>query len=543
MKRLLVGIFFCCAISVFGQMQIKNSSQNILVTLTNAGSLGIGLTNPQYKLHVQDDIATTRNVLVGYQNGSTAGVFITRNTEYGIPAVQSVTSTFGVGSLGINPGGGNVGIGISNPTAQLHTTSTVRFAGVGVGNTNTRLLSLDSQGNVAYRELATLPVSGDNLGNHIATQNIQLGAFWLSRSTNADGIAISAANNVGIGTDAPENKLHVGNGYLRVKGYAEMSSNGSGWGLFAGNAYLDDGVAPSWLQTFKYAGTHVTIGAIGFAVNYPAWNYAGIVRSPGVGSTKDETFTPVSVLTVTPSNYVGIGTTEPSRMLEVSRIITCGDVTGRYGEIGFGQSHLASWPNRYSEWTQNLEFVTYDTWRYKEDGAGGVINLGGVAGCDAATPTKGSMSVLIADPGTKDATIVPTAVIVAYKTGVGILKAPDAAYALDVNGNIRGNSFSPSDVRFKENIHTIGQALSLVENLRGVTFDWRQKEFPKQNFDQGEQIGLIAQEVQSILPQVVAQDEEGYLAVNYAKLVPILVEAIKEMNQEIKELRTLVNNK
>ncbi|MBN2355374.1 hypothetical protein JXO59_04635 [candidate division KSB1 bacterium] len=50
-------------------------------------------------------------------------------------------------------------------------------------------------------------------------------------------------------------------------------------------------------------------------------------------------------------------------------------------------------------------------------------------------------------------------------------------------------------------------------------------------------MGLIAQEVQKVLPQVVLADEDGYLAVNYATLVPVLIEAMKEMKQEIELLK------
>src|SRR5690606_21200128 len=74
----------------------------------------------------------------------------------------------------------------------------------------------------------------------------------------------------------------------------------------------------------------------------------------------------------------------------------------------------------------------------------------------------------------------------------------------------------------------IESALSKVQQLRGVTYSWRTEEFPENNFSKGTQIGLIAQEVETVFPELVITDESGYKAVEYANLVAVLIEAIKE---------------
>lgn len=125
--------------------------------------------------------------------------------------------------------------------------------------------------------------------------------------------------------------------------------------------------------------------------------------------------------------------------------------------------------------------------------------------------------------------------------GVGIgLTAP--AYPLDVQGDInargsvRSNGFAlSSDSRFKTNVQTFDNALGAVLNLRGVTFDWNQKAWPGRGFPGGPQVGFIAQEVESVLPQLVSTDANGYKAVEYANVVPITVEAIKAQQKEIDE--------
>jgi hypothetical protein len=70
-----------------------------------------------------------------------------------------------------------------------------------------------------------------------------------------------------------------------------------------------------------------------------------------------------------------------------------------------------------------------------------------------------------------------------------------------------------------------------------VSFNWRKEEFPEMNFGDGRQIGFIAQEVEEVLPEVVHTDSEGYKSVEYSKVVSVLVEAIKEQQKEIDELK------
>jgi hypothetical protein len=85
-----------------------------------------------------------------------------------------------------------------------------------------------------------------------------------------------------------------------------------------------------------------------------------------------------------------------------------------------------------------------------------------------------------------------------------------------------------SDARLKENVETLNSAVETVLQLRGVSF--LRNDRPE--------IGLIAQEVEKVLPQVVQEDPAGYKTIAYANMVGLLVEAIKEQNKTIKELTT-----
>lgn len=92
-----------------------------------------------------------------------------------------------------------------------------------------------------------------------------------------------------------------------------------------------------------------------------------------------------------------------------------------------------------------------------------------------------------------------------------------------------------SDIRFKKNISSIEGALSKINQLRGVTYNWKDN-----TKDTAQQIGFIAQEVEKVFPQLVKTDEKGMKSVAYSNMVPVLLEAIKEQQKQIEELKKMV---
>jgi len=110
-------------------------------------------------------------------------------------------------------------------------------------------------------------------------------------------------------------------------------------------------------------------------------------------------------------------------------------------------------------------------------------------------------------------------------------------YNLSVNGSVGAASFSTgSDARLKKNIHALTNAVSTVTRLRGVSYDWRQEDFPDRVLDNRRHLGFIAQEVEEILPDVVSKSPDGFRAVAYTEVIPLLTEAIKEQQAHIKSL-------
>jgi len=112
---------------------------------------------------------------------------------------------------------------------------------------------------------------------------------------------------------------------------------------------------------------------------------------------------------------------------------------------------------------------------------------------------------------------------------------------LSVAGTVYSNGTAlSSDARYKRNVSTVTAPLDTIVGLRGVTFDWDRDAWPAKAFPEGRQIGFIAQEVEKVLPEVVHTDENGYKSVEYANVVPVLVEAVKTLKDDNDDLRAQV---
>ncbi len=101
-------------------------------------------------------------------------------------------------------------------------------------------------------------------------------------------------------------------------------------------------------------------------------------------------------------------------------------------------------------------------------------------------------------------------------------------------------AFYSSDERLKENVIPIGNAIEKVKQIRGVEFDWIPTELSDGedvHTNEGHDVGVIAQEIEKVLPEAVTTRDSGYKAVKYEKIVPLLIESIKEQQEQIDELK------
>jgi hypothetical protein len=145
-------------------------------------------------------------------------------------------------------------------------------------------------------------------------------------------------------------------------------------------------------------------------------------------------------------------------------------------------------------------------------------------------------------------------------TNVGI-GTTTPSYKIDVTGDVRVNTgalgvnvapsatdgridasndivaFSSSDLRLKKNIKPIENALEKVKSLTGVEFDWK-PELKHAHGYEGHDTGVIAQEVQEVMPTAIRTNDTGYLSVRYEKMIALLIEGMKEQQLQIDELKS-----
>eukprot|EP00603_Paraphysomonas_imperforata_P008316 CAMPEP_0114435894 /NCGR_PEP_ID=MMETSP0103-20121206/13114_1 /TAXON_ID=37642 ORGANISM="Paraphysomonas imperforata, Strain PA2" /NCGR_SAMPLE_ID=MMETSP0103 /ASSEMBLY_ACC=CAM_ASM_000201 /LENGTH=1204 /DNA_ID=CAMNT_0001606031 /DNA_START=167 /DNA_END=3781 /DNA_ORIENTATION=+ len=120
-----------------------------------------------------------------------------------------------------------------------------------------------------------------------------------------------------------------------------------------------------------------------------------------------------------------------------------------------------------------------------------------------------------------------------YITGNSDIVSGDLSILGDLNGNFL---ITPSDRRLKQNINPIRNSLDSVTKLRGVYFKWS-KDSPQAKLHKRRKIGLVAQDVQTVFPEMISEILDGdYLGVNYLQLVPVMIEAIRELDEMYTEL-------
>ena len=345
--------------------------------INSSGNVGIGTANPLQKLHVQGNATlsgilsigtnttayplsvtgTTSNTIAAlFQTGSTTGTRLnmvntsTGGTTWSVGSTGSA-SPDGVGKLTVGDnngtrltidGAGQVGIGTSSPTALLDVTGSTRLRGL--AGTGTRVVTTDASGNLGSVASSTL---ADNLGDHTATQNLNLAAYQLVGNGGSSGLSISSTGNVGIGTTNPLLKLHVV-GNTTLNGNLSIGTASSSAQLTVTGTVQNAGS----FSSNNSAGTRLGLSNTSGSANlwYLSTTGTGSAEGTGLftlgnGSTR---------LAVDGTGQVGIGTSSPTAQLDVAGstrlqgLTTAGmvttDASGNLGSqaLPIGESTTAS---------------------------------------------------------------------------------------------------------------------------------------------------------------------------------------------------------
>ncbi len=164
----------------------------------------------------------------------------------------------------------------------------------------------------------------------------------------------------------------------------------------------------------------------------------------------------------------------------------------------------------------------------------------GQIGNYVATITGTSNQVTVAGSGLNNAAVtlsLPQSIATTSNVQFGSIGVGTTASG--TSGEIRATgditAYYSSDIRLKENIIPIPNALEKVNQISGNTYDWKEG-YDEVHSHKGNDVGVIAQEVEAILPQIVTNRDTGFKAVQYEKIIPLLIEAIKELSAKVDRL-------
>jgi hypothetical protein len=499
----------------------------------------------------------------------------------------------GAGTQFIIKDSGNVGIGTTSPSAKLMISGNLRLAGSGDGPGGSYINLVNTTPSTGRK----WQIDSENGGTFHIDDITAAGAEPISHAGEINRLTINSIGNVGIGTISPAYKLDV-NGDARASSfclgsdcisswpegtlpsgsnYQMLRHDGTNWvttsAIKADSANVGIGIDPSlfgpdaqmltvWstvsgkggIRSFSDSEEGVfaqsttgdglrahSVYGIGAMIEqgnpletnsimptlyvsrgyYPMNGHdatAPVLRitdsTTGSGDLmmveKKVGDSMQDVFRITDAGNVGIGTTSPTQRL---------DVTGTVVANGFALSRNNN--NRYALWLANSNDFNHALYN-------NYSNLDGEGAWDGAKWNVFSgLNIRIGLGDSKT-----SALFVNSNGNVGI-GTTTPSYKFHVIGDIAytGNIYDVSDLRLKENITPLTNAIDKVSALRGIYFNLKGESPSKR------EVGVIAQEVEAVLPEVVSTDAQGYKSVDYSKLTPLLIEAVKGQQAQIESLK------
>jgi len=347
---------------------------------------------------------------------------------------------------------------------------------------------------------------------------------------DADATVLSiptGSGNVGIGTTAAStyansmgNTLVVGTGnnFAVIQGRTDGAS-GSTNGVSYGGSY----------QTNPINGARMLVGAAGSA------GQRGLITF-NTKNTDDDTNQPTEKMRIAADGNVGIGETSPAAQLHVKN--SGGNSVSIVGQYGTGtRAEISAFANQvelraYNGTNDVMTFKTGSTERMRIDSGGNVS-----VGTTSAVSNARLAVERIGGVGNEAAIGFTSSGTAKWKIGNNASDSFVVYTPSNVGVYINSGATSwtaTSDERLKNITGNIENALDAVQTLRAVKFTWIADDENKS------QVGLIAQDVQAVLPEVITEDAEGYLGIRYTETIPLLVAAIQEQQTTIEALEARI---
>jgi hypothetical protein len=386
-------------------------------------------------------------------------------------------------------------------------------------------------------------------------------------------MTLDGGGNFGIGTSTPVSLLEVSNAAPSFAAFGQVTTstfgNSASPSLFVGSKARGTSAAP--------AGVQINDSLAGFlARGYGATAFSGtrggmFVRAAetwtdtaqgtwlAFNTTIPGTNVPGTRMTLDPFGNLGIGTTGPQAAVEIVRqggaefLATTYSGASDSGEFNFMTRVARGTPIAPTAVQSGDELggfgaTGYGTTGFGEFGAG----FGTFAAENWTDTAQGAVLVFGTTPLGSNEAQITTIIMPDGNTGIGlpITNAfPVVTDRLEVFGDIRVGTTGTngclknfagtgivgtcaSDRRFKKEITPFGSVLNQLAALQPVHYYWRAEDFPNRHFGNSRSYGLIAQDVEQVLPELVATDSEGYKAIDYSELPLLTIQAVKELKAE-----------
>ena len=547
-----------------GEVQFKTGTSTDMV-VTNDGKVGIGTTAPTTHLEVSGSgvqrikVASTDDNQAGisFKSGGTGEYVI-----YSSGGSDDLTFYNGTSDVMNLTAAGNLGIGTFTPSERLHVAGSSYFED----------------------RLRLMRTAGPNYLDFYNGENFYLRSIGTDDSNGNIRFSVTPDGNVGIGTSTPGALLDLTGATPYIK-FTDTDA-GSSWllGNYGGNRFLlqennvdrfvvaeggnvgVNNAAPDAKLSIDADGdgdlfnihtSHTTDAKI-FQVEQSGSD--GYVKvNDANGNTNVQLSGYSSGLTFFKTK-VGIGTSTPAYKFDLNADVAA-NWLGRFRNVANGAAVYVSNADGYGMSINpgtNADAGTYALQVHKGDG-GVSLYAGGAGKVGIGTNTPVAPLHVVGSAYLEDRLRLmrPDGVnYVDFNTDYHLMfraigtddTGGAGVFELHSDGTawLAGGLSQNSDRRLKYDINTVGNALNKVMQMRGVTYRWNQNQPGGRVPDSRIHYGFVAQEVEEVLPEIVVENSNGYKTVSYSEVSSVLVEAIKEQQQLIKQLEkenTLLNNR